>query len=35
MKKYTNPQLDFEVFKSNVCHTVKDKGDLYFIIDLL
>ena len=35
MKKYTNPQLDFEVFKSNICHTVKDKGDLDFIIELL
>ena len=35
MKKYTNPQLDFEVFKSNISHTEKDKGDLDFIIELL
>ena len=25
----------FEVFKSNVCHSVKDKGDIDFIIDTL
>lgn len=25
----------FEVFKSNVCHFVKDKGDIDFIIDTL
>ena len=25
----------FEVFKSNVCHMVKDKGDIDFIIDTL
>ena len=25
----------FETFKSNVCHTVKDKGDLDYIIDTL
>lgn len=25
----------FEVFKSNVCHLVKDKGDIDFIIDTL
>lgn len=26
---------DFETFKSNVCHSVKDKGDLNFLIDVL
>lgn len=26
---------DFEVFKSNVCHAVKDKGDLDFLVDVL
>ena len=26
---------DFEVFKSNVCHLVKDMGDIDFIIDIL
>lgn len=25
----------FEVFKSNICHYVKDKGDIDFIIDTL
>lgn len=35
MQKNINLQITFEVFKSNVCHTVKDKGDLDFIIELL
>lgn len=26
---------DFETFKSNVCHLVRDRGDLDFIIDTL
>lgn len=26
---------DFELYKSNICHLVKDKGDLDFIIDTL
>ena len=26
---------DFETFKSNVCHMVKDMGDMEFIIDML
>ncbi len=26
---------DFEIFKSNVCHMVKDKGDLQFILETL
>ena len=25
----------FEIFKSNVCHIVKDKGDIDFIVDVL
>ena len=25
----------FEIFKSNVCHLVKDKGDIDFIVDIL
>lgn len=25
----------FEIFKSNICHMVKDKGDMDFIIDVL
>ena len=28
-------RYSFEVFKSNVCHFVKDKGDIDFIIDTL
>ena len=26
---------DFEIYKSNICHLVKDKGDMDFIIDIL
>ena len=26
---------DFEIYKSNICHLVKDKGDIDFIIDIL
>lgn len=29
------PRPDFEVFKSNICHLVKDNGDLDFIISEL
>ena len=29
------PRLDFEVFKSNICHLVKDNGDIDFIITAL
>jgi plasmid maintenance system antidote protein VapI len=29
------PRLDFEVFKSNVCHLVKDRDDLDFIVKTL
>ena len=35
MQKNIKLQVTFEVFKSNVCHMVKDKGDLDFIIELL
>ncbi len=28
-------RVSFDVFKSNVCHLVKDKGDIDFIIDTL
>jgi len=28
-------RAEFEVFKSNVCHLVKDMGDMDFIIDIL
>lgn len=37
MKSSTVKQqrVSFEVFKSNVCHFVKDKGDIKFILDTL
>ena len=28
-------RADFEIFKSNICHMVKDMGDINFIIDTL
>lgn len=28
-------RTDFGVFKSNVCHSVKEKGDICFLIDTL
>ena len=31
----TENKMDFDLFKSNVCHYVKDKGDVDFIIDTL
>jgi len=31
----TSNRIDFELFKSNVCHRLKEKGDIDFIIDLL
>lgn len=34
--KNTEPyRSSFEIFKSNICHIVKDKGDIDFIIDTL
>lgn len=36
MQVYATPRrTSFEVFKSNVCHLVKDKGDIDFIIEIL
>lgn len=34
-QKSETHRTSFEVFKSNVCHFVKDKGDIDFIIDTL
>lgn len=34
-KKEMPKRTSFEIFKSNVCHLVKDKGDIDFIIDTL
>lgn len=31
----TSDSRDFEIYKSNICHLVKDKGDIDFIIDTL
>lgn len=31
----TSDSRDFEIYKSNICHLVKDKGDIDFIIDIL
>lgn len=31
----TSDSRDFEIYKSNICHLVKDKGDINFIIDTL
>lgn len=31
----TSNRVDFELFKSNVCHRLKEKGDIDFIIYLL
>lgn len=31
----TSDSRDFEIYKSNICHLVKDKGDIGFIIDTL
>ena len=28
-------RMDFEIFKSNICHDVKRKGDLFFIKNIL
>jgi len=37
MKDHENSdyRINFESFKSNVCHSVKDKGDLGFLMDTL
>lgn len=32
---YLSERVSFDVFKSNICHFVKDKGDIDFIIDTL
>ncbi len=33
--RLNNQHIDFELFKSNVCHSVKLKGDIDFLIDTL
>lgn len=35
LKPYMQKRMDFENFKSEVCHRVKDLGDIQFMIDIL
>lgn len=36
IKAHNEPyRTSFEVFKSNICHLVKDKGDMDFVLDIL
>ena len=35
MTTYLNQAISFEIFRSNVCHELKSKGDIQFIRDLL
>lgn len=34
LEPYYEERPDFELFKSNICHRVKEKGDIDFMIDL-
>lgn len=35
MENILHHRTSFEVFKSNICHLVKDMGDVDFLIDIL
>lgn len=35
IEPYLEPRTDFELFKSNVCHRLKEEGDIDFVIYLL
>ncbi|MCI1734826.1 MAG: helix-turn-helix domain-containing protein [Bacilli bacterium] len=35
LESYQDPRVDFELFKSFVCHQVKSMGDLDFIADII
>lgn len=35
LKPYYVDRPDFELFKSNVCHKLKEQGDIDFVIDIL
>jgi len=35
LEPYINKRVSFELYKSNVCHRVKEKGDVNFIIEIL
>ena len=35
LEPYYNDRPDFELFKSNICHKLKNMGDIDFVIDIL
>ena len=35
LEPYLQPRTSFELYKSNICHYVKEKGDVEFIIETL
>ena len=35
LEPYLNKRISFEGFKSNVCHQVKEQGDIAFIVEML
>lgn len=35
IEPYLETRIDFELFKSNTCHSLKEKGDIRFLIELL
>ena len=35
IEPYMETRIDFELFKSNTCHSLKEKGDIRFLIELL
>ena len=35
IEPYVNKRENFELFKSSICHELKEKGDINFIIDVL
>lgn len=35
VEPYIENRIDFELFKSNVCHSLKEKGDVSFLVETL
>lgn len=35
IEPYIETRIDFELFKSNTCHALKEKGDIRFVIEVL
>ncbi len=35
IKPCLEKRIDFELFKSSTCHSLKEKGDIRFLIELL